>query len=760
MSKLTNLTTIKGLIQEVIYRNDENNYTVVLVEVNDEFVTATGKFPIINEGEWVELNGKFILNKKYGEQFAVDSVKLSPPNTKEGIIRYLSSGLISGVGPITATNIVNKFGEATLDIIRYNPERLAEVKNVSKKKAEDICRAYEEVHQMQNAVMIMQQYKISTNLAIKIYNQYGEGTEDILKNNPYKMVEDIDGVGFFTADRIAMAMGVPENSDFRIRAGILHILKENSDKNGNTCMQILALIEGVFEILKIPDLQERLEGLIEKLVLEGYLKQIEMGEDVFVCLSQYYKIEKVLADTLLLLDADSETTIVDDESDLFDKIKWDNRRKITFDIESEISLFEQTSHIEMHEHQKEAVRIAVNNGVSIITGGPGTGKTTIVKCMLKIFKSMGKKVKLMAPTGRAAKRLSESTGEEASTIHRALEMTGGEDNKFIFNSQNKLSYDVIIVDEVSMVDSQLMYYLVRSIKRGAKLVLVGDKDQLASVGAGNVLADILASGCFATMCLTQIYRQSEDSLIIVNAHEINNGKIPKLDNRSRDFFFERRENNDEVLKSIIDMCVTRIPRFLNVDSSNIQVLAPMKSGIVGIDNINKCLQEQINPPSLSKFEIETDKVIYRKGDRVMQTSNNYERSWERDGEFGSGVFNGDIGIITDVNLQTSEVEISFEDGRVARYIKADLGEITLSYAITIHKSQGSEFDVVVVPVVSGPPMLLTRNLLYTAVTRAKKMVVLIGTKQCVARMVNNNYTKIRYTMLKYFLEQDGEKKWV
>ena len=738
MSKLTNLTTIKGLIQEVIYRNDDNNYTVVLVEVNDEYITATGKFPIINEGEWVELNGKFILNKKYGEQFAVDSVKLSPPNTKEGIIRYLSSGLIAGVGPITAANIVHKFGEATLDIIRYNPDRLAEVKGVSLKKAEDICKAYEEVHQMQNAVMIMQQYHISTNLAIKIYNQYGEGTEDILKNNPYKMVEDIDGVGFFTADRIAMAMGVPENSDFRIRAGILHVLKENSDKNGNTCMQTMALIEGVFEILKIPDLQERLELLIDKLVFDGYLRKLEIQDEEYVCLSQYYKIEKVLADTLLLLDGDSETT--------------------KLNIESDITHYEQTTHIQMHEHQKDAVRIAVNNGVSIITGGPGTGKTTIIKCILQIFKNMGKKVKLMAPTGRASKRLSESTGEDASTIHRALEMMGGEDTRFIFNSQNKLSYDVIIVDEVSMVDSQLMYYLVRSIKRGAKLVLVGDKDQLASVGAGNVLADILASGCFATMCLTQIYRQSEDSFIIINAHEINNGKMPKLDNKSKDFFFERKEDNESVLSSIIDMSVTRIPRFLNVDSSNIQVLAPMKSGVVGIDNINKCLQEKINPPSLSKFEIETDKVIYRKGDRVMQTSNNYERSWERNGVFGSGVFNGDIGVITDVNIQTNEIEISFEDGRVSRYIKADLGEITLSYAITIHKSQGSEFDVIIVPVVSGPPMLLTRNLLYTAVTRAKKMVVLIGTKQCVARMVNNNYTKIRYTMLKYFLELDGDKK--
>ena len=478
MARLRDLTTIKGMIQEVIYRNNDNNYTVVLIEMNEELITATGRFPIISEGEWVELNGKFVLNQKYGEQFAVDSVKLSPPNTTDGIVRYLSSGLIPGVGPVTAMNIVNKFGEATLDIIRYNPERLAEVRNVSKRKAEEICKAYEEVHQMQNAVMIMQQYKISTNLAIKIYNQYGEGTEDILKNNPYKMVEDIDGVGFFTADKIAMAMGVPETSDYRIRAGILHVMRENSDKNGNTYMQVSALIEGVFEILSIPDLQDRLESLINNLTLEGYLKKLNIDDEDVVALSQYYKIEKVLADTLLLLDGDNTDS---------------------FDIEQDISLYELTNKIKMHEHQKDAVRIAINNGVSVITGGPGTGKTTIIKCILQIFKGMGKKVKLMAPTGRASKRLSESTGEDASTIHRALEMTGGDENKFIFNSQTKHSYDVIIVDEVSMVDSQLMYYLARSIKRGAKLVLVGDKDQLASVGAGNVLADILASGCFASM---------------------------------------------------------------------------------------------------------------------------------------------------------------------------------------------------------------------------------------------------------------------
>ena len=738
MSRFDNSMTLKGTIQEVIYRNNENNYTVVLVSVNDEFITATGRFPIINEGEWVELTGKFTLNKKYGEQFMVDSLKLTPPNTTDGIVRYLSSGLIPGVGPVTARNIVEKFGVNTLDIIRFHPERLAEVRNVSTRRAEDIARAYDEVFQMQNAVMIMQQYRISTNLAIKIYNQYGEGTEDILKNNPYKIVEDVSGVGFHTADKIAMAMGVSKTSDFRIRAGILHVMKENSDKNGNTYMQILALTEGVFEILNIPDLQERLDALIDKLVYEGYLMKLNIDGEEVVALGQYYKIEKVLADSLLLLDMDSEST--------------------NLDIGQDIKLYERVNNISMHEHQKQAVRIAVNNGVSVITGGPGTGKTTIIKCILQIFKGMHKKVKLMAPTGRASKRLSESTGEDASTIHRALEMSGGEDNRFTFNSQTKLSYDVIIVDEVSMVDSQLMYYLVRAIKRGSKLILVGDKDQLASVGAGNVLADILSSGCFATMCLTQIYRQSEDSLIIVNAHDINNGKMPKLDNKSRDFFFERKESNEEVLQSIIDMCCTRIPKFMGIDSGNIQVLAPMKNGVVGIDNINKCLQDKLNPSSLSKMEVETERVVYRVGDRVMQTSNNYERSWMKDGTFGTGVFNGDIGQIVDIDISTNETVIEFEDGRVSRYIKSDLDEITLSYAITIHKSQGSEFDVVIIPVVSGPPMLLTRNLLYTAVTRAKKMVVIIGTKQCVARMVHNDYTKIRYTMLKYFLEMDGEKK--
>lgn len=736
MARLRDLTTIKGMVQEIIYRNEDNNYTVVLVSFNDEMVTCTGKFPIINEGEWVEMDGKFVLNQKYGEQFAVTSVKLSPPDTTEGLVRYLSSGLIPGVGPITAMNIVNKFGKNTLDIIRFTPERLAECKNVSKKKAMDICKAYEEVHLMQDAVMVMQEHNISTNLAIKIYNNYGEGTLDILKNNPYKLVEDVDGVGFFTADKIAMSLGVPQNSDYRIRAGILHVLKDNSDKNGNTYMQKLALIEGLFQILNIPNLEDRVNSIIETLALESYIKLLEIDGEEVVALAQYYKMEKVLADTLLLLNMDSEET--------------------PMNVDGDIALYETINKIKMHDNQKDAVKIAINNAVSVITGGPGTGKTTIVKCILQILKGMGKRVKLMAPTGRAAKRLSESTGEDASTIHRALMMTGGDDNKFMFNTQTKLNYDVVIVDEVSMVDSMLMYYLVRSLKRGSKLILVGDKDQLVSVGAGNVLGDIIDSGCFATVKLTQIYRQSEDSLIIVNAHAINNGQMPKLDNKSKDFFFDKKEDSAGVLDSILNMCTTRIPKYLGVDSSSVQVLAPMKSGVVGIDNINKELQEKLNPQTLSKPELYTDKVIYRVGDRVMQITNDYERAWEKDGVMGSGVFNGDIGVIKDIDLRTNEVIVAFEDGRIARYIKNDLNEITLSYAITIHKSQGSEFDVVVVPVVAGPPMLLTKNLLYTAVTRAKKMVVLIGTKQCIARMINNKYETVRYTMLKYFLQLDGE----
>jgi len=727
---------INGIVNEIVYRNGDNNYTVMIVNSHGEMITAVGKIPLVNEGENVELTGDFVAHSKYGEQFSVSGVKLKPPTTAEGIIRYLSSGLIKGVGVITATKIVKKFGESTLDIIEFNPTRLAEVSGVSERKALEIAEEVSAVKKMQNAVMLMQNYNISTNLAIKIFNFYSDNTENILKNNPYKLIEDVDGIGFFTADKIAQNMGIKEDSKFRFRAGIVHCLKESCDKGGNTYVTNANLESDLFELLRLnsDSLKDVYNSVIEDLVADDIIKRLEKDNDTIFALTKYFNLEKVVAATLKLYTLNNTENI-------------DN-------LDENIDLYEQLNKIKMHSAQRDAVKTAVNNGVSIVTGGPGTGKTTIVKCIMQIFKQMGKKVKLLAPTGRAAKRLSESCGVEASTIHRALEVDYSTPQMFRYNNLNKLPYDVIIVDEISMVDIQLMYFLIRALKRNTQMVFVGDKDQLPSVGAGNVLADLLASDVIPKVCLTQIYRQSENSLIITNAHAINNGKMPTLDNNSSDFFFTEKSDTQDIMNTIIEMCVSRIPRFLNIDSSKVQVLAPMKAGICGIDNLNKCLQDRLNPAVKFGAEISTEKITYRIGDRVMQTSNNYEREWTKEFEKGSGVFNGDIGTIIDINMMTNETTVEFEDGRVTKYLKGDLNEITLSYAITIHKSQGSEFDVVVMPIIGGPPMLLTRNLLYTAVTRAKKMVVLVGSNACIKRMVKNNYTQKRFTLLKDFLTNE------
>lgn len=727
---------INGIIEEIIFRNPDNNYTVVLVNNSGELVTAVGKFPLINEGENVELSGDFVAHSKYGEQFAVTEVKLKPPTSRQGIIRYLSSGLIKGVGLITATNLVNKFGESTLDVIEFNPSRLAEVRGVSPKKAQDIANEVASVKKMQNAVMLMQNYNISTNLAIKIFNFYGDNTDKILKNNPYKLTEDIDGVGFFTADKIAQEVGVGFDSKFRFRAGIVHCLKDECDKGGNTYVTKSNLENEVFELLRLNSNEylDTFQTVLETMESDGVIKIIVKDDDCIVALTKYFNLEKIVAATLNLYVL--------------------NKIENGINVDENINLFEQLNHIKMHEKQREAVTMAINNGVSVITGGPGTGKTTIVKCVLHLFKQMGKKVKLLAPTGRAAKRLSESCNFEASTIHRALEVDYNSPSMFKYNNMNKLCADVVIVDEISMVDIQLMYFLIRALKRNCQIVFVGDKDQLPSVGAGNVLADILASNVIPNVCLTQIYRQSENSLIITNAHLINSGKMPELNNSSSDFFFTSKQEPVEALNTIIEMCTTRIPKFLNIDSSKIQVLAPMKAGLCGIDNLNKCLQEQLNPLKGFSSEIVTERYSFRLNDRVMQTTNNYEREWVKDSERGTGVFNGDIGTITHIDGAINELIVTFEDGRVARYTKADLSEIVLSYAITIHKSQGSEFDCVIIPVLSGPPMLLTRNLLYTAVTRAKRMVVLVGSELCIKRMVRNNYTQKRFTLLKDFLTNE------
>lgn len=728
---------IKGIVEEIIYRNTDNGYTVAVIDCNDESITAVGKFPQVTQGECVELDGSFVKHNRYGEQFNASRVKICKPTTKEGIVKYLSSGLIKGVGPVTALSIVNKFGEDTLDVIEFNHQKLTEVKGISERKANEIYDAFNEIRKMQNAVMLMQDYDISTSLAVKIYNTYFDKTETILKENPYKLCEDVDGIGFFTADRIARKMGISETSEFRFRAGVLHALKEACDRTGNTFVTRANLESDVCELLKISVDELNINGVLNQLVMDSLIKIFEHDGGEVVVLTKYYNTEKIVGYTL----------------NLFNEIYKTN----DLDVSESIDMFEQLNHIKMHENQRDAVTLAVNKGVSVITGGPGTGKTTIVKCMLQIFKSMRKSVKLLAPTGRAAKRLSESTGEDASTIHRALVVDFLGSDTFLYNQNNKLPYDVVIVDEVSMVDIQLMYYLTRALKKGTQLVLVGDKDQLPSVGAGNVLADIIASGVISVCELTHIYRQDSDSLIISNAHLINDCKMPVINNKSKDFFFEEKQEPIDMLNSVVNLTYSRLPKYLDIDSSKIQVLAPMKSGVCGVDNLNKQLQEKLNPPSLSKPELETDKVIYRLGDRVMQITNNYDREWIKDTrEQGAGVFNGDIGVIDHVEPSTFETTVLFEDGRYAKYNRKDLNELVLSYAITIHKSQGSEFDVVIIPVVAGAPMLLTKNLLYTAVTRAKRMVVLVGSKQNIYRMVHNKSTLTRNTLLKMFLQESAD----
>ena len=740
--------TIKGIIQEIIFRNNDNGYTVATLESNNEIITCVGKFPQISEGECVELDGSFTKHNRYGEQFNVTKTKIAKPTTKDGIVKYLSSGLIRGVGPVTALSIVNYFGEATLDVIEFNPSRLSEVRGISVKKAEEIGEAFNEIKKMQNSVMLMQEYNISTGLAVKIYNTYFDKTEYILKENPYKLCEDVDGIGFYTADKIAQKMGISELSEFRFRAGILHVLKENSDKTGNTFITKPNLESELTNLLRVATNNIEIDKVINNLIMDSLIKVFELNDNQVIMLSKLYNTEKIVGLTLNLLN--------------------ELGKGKNLDVSDSIKYYEQVNRLQMHDNQKHAIEMAVNNGVSVITGGPGTGKTTIVKCMLQIFKGMGKVVKLLAPTGRAAKRLSESTGEEASTIHRALvvDFLSG-DNMFVYNANNKLPFDVVIVDEVSMVDVMLMSYLVRVLKKGTQLVLVGDKDQLPSVGAGNVLGDIIESGVINVCELTHIYRQSENSLIITNAHSINNSKMPLLDNKSSDFFYEAKKEPSEMLSSVVKLTCERIPKYLNIDPAKIQVLAPMKSGLCGVDKLNKNLQEKLNPPSLKKPEVVTEKVVYRLGDRVMQITNNYERNWIKDdGEEGTGVFNGDIGEITFIEPNSLEITVLFEDGRYAKYLKKDLAELVLSYAITIHKSQGSEFDVVIIPVISGPPMLLTKNLLYTAVTRAKRMVVLVGSKQSIAMMVHNRSTLTRSTMLKQFLcdvsniSSLGENLWV
>jgi len=724
---------IEGLVENIVFRNEENGYTVIKLRHNNELISVVGTMPYISEGIRIKVSGEWVVHPTFGQQIKLTGYEEVKPNTIEGIEKYLASGLIPGIGPVTAKKIVEKFGKDTLEIIEMNPERLTEVDGIGEKKAQRISEAFNEQRELRNVLIFLQSYGISTNLGIKIFKRYGNETIRVVKENPYRLCDEVNGIGFKTADKIARSIGIDLTSKYRIRAGIKYVLA-NCISNGHVYLPKLELLEEAYKLLNIP--YELIENEIISLIESKDVVRDDIDNQEVYYLSPYYFAELKVAKKLIEL---SLQTIKED-------LEW---------IDKEIKDFEKENNIKLADEQREAIIKAVSNGVCVITGGPGTGKTTIIKCIIKIFNKKGLEVALCAPTGRAAKRITEATLEEAKTIHRLLEMEFLESENgpcFARDEYNPLDQDVIIVDEASMVDILLMNSLIKAIDMGKRLIIVGDVDQLPSVGPGNVLRDIIESKGVVVVRLNRVFRQKNESLIAINAHKINNGEMPFLNEKDKDFFFIQKNNPQDILEEILNLVDRRLPSFKEGFDplKDIQVLSPMRKGENGVVNLNKELQRILNPPSSKKAEKEVRDIIFREGDKVMQTKNNYSLQWEGDFSIdgqGVGVFNGDIGFIEKIDDEEQKVTVAFDDKRVV-YDFSNLDELDLAYAITIHKSQGSEFPVIVVPVSFGPPMLMTRNLIYTAVTRAKKLVVLVGMKQALSFMISNDKTFNRFSGLK------------
>ena len=733
---------LTGTVLEIVYRNVENGYSVVWLDTNPMPCTAVGVFPPVASGEVVDVEGEWVNNSRFGEQFAVESVTVKPPATKDAVFKYLSSGLFKGIGEVTAYAIVEKFGENALNVIETDPARLAEVKGVSVKKAMAISETYMSLREMQETIVYLQGYGVPLNTALRIYKAYESATRRVIEQNPYKLVDDVDGIGFITADKIAKLTGVPADSKFRISAAVVYLLKDAMDKNGHTYQPLTELVNETDKLLAIDN--ENVEQLINEAIcdceIEGKVVRLEKNGREIVMHARNYVCEQSIAAHIVSLTTGGASLSLHADDDL---AEYEKAHGITF-----------------HESQRAAIMSCLKSGVNVITGGPGTGKTTIIQCIIELLKARNYSVCLCAPTGRAAKRLSEATGLEAKTIHRLLDLdfTDGKGH-FTFNENTKLEQDVVIVDEVSMCDEYVFNALIKSIKYGGRLIMVGDKDQLPSVGAGNVLADVISCGIVPVSYLTHIYRQGEDSYIVTNAHRINKGLMPVIDNRCRDFFVDNKADATAALNTITDMVARRIPAYAGVTPRDIQVLCPTKKGIIGVENMNAKLQETLNPFG-GKPQLQVGNRIFRKGDKVMHTVNDYELEWQNPDDLttGTGVFNGDIGYIEEVDEKDASVVVAFDDGRRVRYGQGDFDELTLAYAISVHKSQGSEFPVVIVAVTSGNYMILTRNLLYTAVTRAKNMVVLVGATENIEKMVRNNYTAKRYSLLSDFVKDAYARK--
>ena len=728
------MEVISGYIEEIIYRNPDNGYTVFSLVANEEEITCVGIFSDIVAGANLELKGEYTNHPTYGRQFKIISYEEKAPEDEVAIERYLGSGAIKGIGIALAARIVRRFKEDTFRIIEEEPERLAEVKGISTRKAMEIADQVNEKRDLRQAMIFLQQYGINTNLAVKIYNAYGSEIYSILKENPYRLADDIDGVGFKTADEIASRVGIRTDSDFRIRSGILYVLLLASGE-GHTYLPMGELTRRASLLLEVEP--EYIEPHYMNLAMDRKLVMQQRGEMTQIYASTFYYME---ANTATML---RELNTTYDAMDV--------------EIEQRVKAIEAQTKMQLDEHQIEAVKEAVRNGLLIVTGGPGTGKTTTINTIIRYFESEGMDIVLAAPTGRAAKRMSETTGFEARTIHRMLELNGGADGGnagFERNEMNPLETDVIIVDEMSMVDITLMYALLKAIAPGTRLILVGDTNQLPSVGPGSVLKDMIDSEQFHTVKLTKIFRQASTSDIIVNAHKINRGEQITLDNKSMDFFFLKRYDADKIINVTLQLIKQKLPKFVGAEEYDIQVLTPMRKGLLGVERLNQILQMYLNPPDKQKREKEHGSTIFREGDKVMQVKNNYQLEWEIRTKYGltidkgTGVFNGDMGIIEEINEFAENMTISFDEGKKVEYSFKNLDELELAYAVTIHKSQGSEYPAVVIPLLSGPQMLMNRNLIYTAVTRAKKCVTIVGDEQTFERMVENNAEQKRYSGLK------------
>ena len=747
----------KGYVNKIVYRNEDNGYTVFELELDGDELTCVGNVPYVTEGEFVEVTGEYTEHSVYGQQLKVETCENIPPEDEKSVERYLASGAIKGIGAALASRIVRRFKADTLRIIEQEPERLAEIKGISRRMAVEISDNVTAKRDMRNAMMFLQDYGISMALSAKIYNQYGASVYTIMKENPYRLADDIAGVGFRIADEIARKAGIEADSDFRIKSGIMYTLLQATG-SGHIYLPQGELLEQLNTLLdtEIKDIDRHLSDLSmdKKIVVKQQLQENEASTDAgdgeyqaerLVYGASYYYMEMSVAYALKALDA----------RESIDKHK----------IADRIRRIEKAEKIELDDRQRDAVIQAISSGLLVITGGPGTGKTTTINTIIRYFEGEGMEIRLAAPTGRAAKRMTEATGCEAQTIHRMLELSGApEDDRsasFLRNEENPIDADVIIIDEMSMVDIFLMNSLLKAVTPGTRLILVGDVNQLPSVGPGNVLRDIIASERFNVVKLTKIFRQATESDIIVNAHKINAGEKFPIGPSSRDFIFIRREEAGNVIGAMITLVSQKLPKYVDAKPFDIQVLTPTRKGMLGVERLNTVLQEYLNPKDSSKQEKEIGTTIFREGDKVMQIKNNYQIEWETRGkhgiptDHGMGVFNGDMGVVDNINFYSEKLTVKFEDDRYVEYPFKQLDELELAYAVTVHKSQGSEYPAVVIPLLSGPRMLMNRNILYTAVTRAKKCVCIVGTEEVFYGMVENGNEQKRYSTLAKRIQECG-----